>query len=86
MLLFANKMGVHWYFQFVVKMADNKDTALLPITATKKLNVHISLAAIYLQKFLMFISSIQFGNSCTLFIRLGMYYLTSYVYLNSVWR
>ena len=25
MLLFANKMGVHWYFQFVVKTADNRD-------------------------------------------------------------
>ena len=46
MLLFANKIGIHWYFQFAVKMADNRDTALLPITATQKLNVNISLAAI----------------------------------------
>ena len=25
MILFANKLGVHWYFRFSVKTADNKD-------------------------------------------------------------
>ena len=25
MLLFANKMGVHWYLRFVVNTADNRD-------------------------------------------------------------
>ena len=25
MLLFANKLGVHWYFPFSVKTADNRD-------------------------------------------------------------
>ena len=25
MLLFANKMGVHWYFRFAVNTADNRD-------------------------------------------------------------
>ena len=25
MLLFANKMGVHWYFWLAVKTADNRD-------------------------------------------------------------
>ena len=25
MLLFANKLGIHWFFQFSVKTADNRD-------------------------------------------------------------
>ena len=32
MLLFANKMGVHWYFRFAVKTADNTGTLSKYIT------------------------------------------------------
>ena len=28
MLLFIYKLGVHWYFRFVVKTADNRDKLL----------------------------------------------------------
>ena len=32
MLLFADKMGVHWYFRFAVNMADNRDISSKYIT------------------------------------------------------
>ena len=31
MLLFANKLGVHWYFRFSVKTADNRDIFIVKI-------------------------------------------------------
>ena len=38
MLLFANKLGVHWYFRFSVKMADNTDILSKYNTFTEILN------------------------------------------------
>ena len=38
MLLFANKLGVHWYFQFPVKTAGKRDILSKYNTFKKKLN------------------------------------------------
>ena len=43
----------------------------LPIIATRK-NIHTSVMATHFESFLLCICSIHFGNSYTLFVRLGM--------------
>ena len=47
----------------------------LPIIATRKQNIHISVMVIYFKSFLLCICSIHFGNSFTLFaIGFGCYF------------
>ena len=41
MLLYIYKMGIHWYFRFAVKMADNRDK-MLKYKALKQMSLNVS--------------------------------------------
>ena len=47
MFLYVYKMGVHWYFQFVVKTADNRDK-MLKYKALKQMEQNVSQVLIVL--------------------------------------
>ena len=44
MLLYIYKMGVHWYFQFAVKTADNRDKMIKYCDGESRRNTKYGLA------------------------------------------